>query len=126
MKSVYLLTGQPGTGKTTLIKNLLAGSSINAGGFYTEEIRIEGTRQGFRINTLDGHAGLLAHTEISGPYRVSKYGIDNNALEDIGVSAIKKAAQNKDLIVIDEIGKMELFSESFKNIVLELIDNDKI
>jgi len=51
MKQVYLLTGKPGTGKTSLIKQAVAGMRGKAGGFYTEEIRSEGVRQGFRLVT---------------------------------------------------------------------------
>jgi nucleoside-triphosphatase len=51
MKQVYLLTGKPGTGKTSLIKQAVAGMGSKAGGFYTEEIRSEGVRLGFRLVT---------------------------------------------------------------------------
>ena len=84
MAAVYLLTGSPGTGKTTLIRQAIAKSKVNAGGFYTEELRSNRIRQGFKIVTLDGQEAVLAHIEISSPYRVSKYGVDVEALEDIG------------------------------------------
>jgi len=125
MKQVYLLTGQPGTGKTSLIKQALAGIKGKAGGFYTEEIRTQGIRQGFRLVTLDGQSAILAHIDIHSPYRVSKYGVDIDSLDRIGVSAIRKAAEQCDLVVIDEIGKMELFSAKFREAVLEIIDRGK-
>ena len=49
MQRVYLLTGRPGTGKTSIIKQAVAGMKGKAGGFYTEEIRSQGVRQGFRL-----------------------------------------------------------------------------
>ncbi len=125
MKRVYLLTGKPGTGKTSLIKQAIAGLEDKAGGFYTEEIRSQGVRQGFRLVTLDGGSAILAHIDIHSPYRVSKYGVDINSLDDVGVSALQRAAQQHDLVVIDEIGKMELFSEEFRNSVSEIIDSGK-
>jgi nucleoside-triphosphatase len=125
MASVYLLTGSPGTGKTTVIKQAIAGSEIKAGGFYTEEIRSGGTRQGFRIVTLDGQDAILAHVDNPSPYRVSKYGVDIGNLDNIGVSAIERAIAESDLIVIDEIGKMELFSPRFREAVLKAIDSGK-
>ncbi len=125
MKRVYLLTGKPGTGKTSLIKQAIAGLEDKAGGFYTEEIRSQGVRQGFRLVTLDGRSAILAHIDIHSPYRVSKYGVDINSLDEVGVSALQRAAQQHDLVIIDEIGKMELFSEEFRNSVSEIIDSGK-
>lgn len=125
MANVYLLTGSPGTGKTTIVREAIARAKVNAGGFYTEEIRSGGVRQGFRIITLDGQNAILAHIDISSPYRVSKYGVNIENLDKVGVAAIHQAIEKSDLIVIDEIGKMELFSPRFKEAVLKAIDSDK-
>lgn len=125
MKKVLLLTGRPGTGKTALIKEAIAKTKIRAGGFYTEEIRTGGVRQGFRIITLDGRNAILAHVNISSPYQVSKYKVDTNSLNRVGVSAIHQALKECDLIVIDEIGKMELLSPQFKEAVWQAMDSGK-
>jgi len=125
MASVYLLTGSPGTGKTTVIRKAVAGTEIKAGGFYTEEIRSGGIRQGFRIVTIDGHDAILAHVDNPSRHRVSKYGVDIANLEDIGVDAIERAVTESDLIVIDEIGKMELFSPRFRAAALKAINSGK-
>lgn len=125
MKKVYLLTGQPGTGKTTLIREAVARLKIKTGGFYTEEIRSGGVRQGFKIMTLDGQSAFLAHINVASPYRVSKYGVDIESLNKVGVPAILKAIDECDLIVIDEIGKMELFSPKFREAVLKAISSGK-
>ncbi|OGN95061.1 MAG: hypothetical protein A2Z75_02740 [Chloroflexi bacterium RBG_13_50_10] len=125
MASVYLLTGSPGTGKTTAIRQAIARSKAKAGGFYTEEIRSGGDRQGFRIVTLDEQNAILAHVDFSSRYKVSKYGVDVLNLENVGVAAINKAIEDSELIVIDEIGKMELFSPGFRQAVLKAIDSGK-
>ncbi len=125
MKQVYLLTGRPGTGKTSLIKQAMAGMKDRAGGFYTEEIRSHGVRQGFRLVTLDGQSTILAHVDIRSPYRVSKYGVDTGSLDRVGVVALRQAAEECDLVIIDEIGKMELFSVDFRKTVLQIIDSGK-
>jgi len=125
MASAYLLTGRPGTGKTTLIRQVIAGRDIKAGGFYTEEIRSGGIRQGFRIVTLDGQEAVLSHIDTPGRCRVGKYGVDINNLETIGVTAVLQAIEKSDLIVIDEIGKMELFSDRFREAVLWAISSGK-
>ena len=125
MKQVYLLTGIPGTGKTSLIKQAVAEMGGRAGGFYTEEIRNRQTREGFRLVTLDGQDIVLAHVNIRSRYRVSKYGVDVQNLDNVGVAAINRAVAESDLIVIDEIGKMELFSPRFREAVLKAIDSGK-
>ena len=125
MKQVYLLTGRPGTGKTSLIKQVVAQMKGEAGGFYTEEIRIQGKREGFRLVTLDGEEVILAHVNIHSPYRVSKYGVDIDGLERVGVPALLKAAQQYDLVVVDEIGKMELFSAKFREVISQMINSGK-
>ena len=125
MKPVYLLTGRPGTGKTSLIKQAIAELKGKAGGFYTEEIRSQGVRQGFRLVTLDGQTAVLAHINSHGSHRVSKYGVDIDTLDEVGVSALEQAARDCDLVVIDEIGKMELFSAKFREAVLRLLQSEK-
>jgi nucleoside-triphosphatase len=125
MANVYLLTGSPGTGKTTVIKQAIVKTKIKAGGFYTEEVRSSGIRQGFRIITLNGQDAILAHVETSSRYRVSKYGVDISNLDNVGTAAIHRAIEESDLIVIDEIGKMELFSPLFREAVLKAIASNK-
>lgn len=125
MKRALLLTGQPGTGKTALIKEALARTKVNGGGFYTEEIRTGGIRQGFKIVTLDGHEAILAHIHVSSPYQVSKYRVDTDVLDRVGVSALRMAIRESELIVIDEIGKMELFSTQFREAVTQALNSGK-
>ena len=123
MYQVYLLTGRPGTGKTSLIKQVVTEFGGEAGGFYTEEIRSQGTRLGFKLVTLDGQEAVLAHVNIHGRFRVSKYGVDVESLDRVGVAALHQAARQCDLVVVDEIGKMELFSANFQEAVLAIIDS---
>ncbi len=125
MGKTILLTGRPRVGKTTIIKDVVKMLPGRAGGFYTEEMRERGRRQGFRIVTLDGQEGVLAHVGIKSRMRVSKYGVNLADLEGIGVAAIQEAIAQKDYVVIDEIGKMELFSQAFKDAVWEAVHSDK-
>jgi len=120
-----LLTGKPGTGKTSLIKQAVAQFRGKAGGFYTEEIRSQGTRLGFKLVTLDGQEATLAHVDFSSRYRVSKYGVDVDSLDRVGVSALRRAVEQCDLVIVDEIGKMELFSAGFRETVREIMESGK-
>ena len=125
MKRVLLLTGKPSTGKTTIIKEAIARTGIKAGGFYTEEIRSSGMRQGFKIVTLNGEEAPLAHIKIHSPYQVSKYKVDIDSLDKVGVAALQQALEESNLIVVDEIGKMELWSPRFKEILLRSLGSGK-
>ena len=122
-----LLTGPPSVGKTTIIKKI-AGLVDDAKGFYTEEIRSRGKRVGFRLKTLNGREGILAHIDIKSRFRVGKYGVNIEDLEDIGVRAIEDGLQDEEcrVIILDEIGKMELFSRRFKDIVIEALNSEKL
>ena len=123
MKRACLLTGEPGCGKTTIIKEVLAKSNRSAGGFYTEEIRSKEVRQGFKIVTLDGKSAILAHIDIRSPCHVSKYGVDVESMDKLAVPTIEDAVGSKDIVIIDEIGKMELFSHCFKEAVSEALQS---
>jgi len=125
MKRAYLLCGEPGSGKTTIIKEVLARAGRSAGGFYTEEIRTGGVRQGFRIVTLDGKSAILAHSAVSSPHKVGKYGVDIHSMDNIAIPAVKEAIRSYNIVVIDEIGKMEMFAPSFKEAVIEALQSGK-
>jgi nucleoside-triphosphatase len=125
VKQAYLLSGAPGAGKTTLIRQAIATIKERVGGFYTDEIRSQGVRQGFEIITLDGSSAILAHVDIRSPCRVSKYGVDTDNLDKVGVAALRRAIKECDIVVIDEIGKMELFSPAFREAVLEALESGK-
>lgn len=125
MGRMILLAGRPGVGKTTVIKQVVDMLGGEAGGFYTEEIRQGGRRLGFRIITLEGEEGVLAHVDIKGAPRVSKYGVNLKDLEKVGVAALKRAIEERRYVVIDEIGKMELYSQEFRRAVVGALESEK-
>lgn len=124
--ALILVTGRPGCGKTTLVRRALEALDSPAGGFYTRELRAGGRRTGFEIVTLDGRATTLASVDVEGPHRVGRYGVDVEALERVGVPAVEAAVERGGLVVIDEIGKMELRSGRFQRAVLEAVRRHRL
>ena len=120
MGKTLLLTGHPGIGKTTIIRNVIAQVGNKAGGFYTEEIVGPGGRKGFRLITLDGKETVMAHVDLRSPktLTVGRYGVDVKALERVGIAALRRAMQEKKLVIVDEIGTMELYSRAFCDAVM--------
>jgi nucleoside-triphosphatase len=114
---------RPGAGKTTAFRRLaelLRDSGVPVAGFTTEELRERGRRVGFAVESLDGERATLAHRSLSGPPRVGRYGVDLEAFERVALPSLRAPA--KGVVLIDELGKMELASERFRAAVEELLD----
>ncbi|MCX7981626.1 MAG: NTPase [Syntrophales bacterium] len=118
------LTGLPGCGKTTIIKNVIEkiGPHLPISGFFTSEIRTEHTRVGFSITTTDGKEGILAHINFKSKYKVGRYGVDLAGFERIVLPCL--LGKSSSLYVIDEIGKMECLSLPFCTAVRELLSRE--
>jgi nucleoside-triphosphatase len=125
-KPKILITGPPGCGKTTLIKKVAEKIDAPICGFYTNEIRHAEKRIGFEIETFNepSRKGILSHIEIESPYRVGKYGVDVRAFEQIAIPELENAINQKTTVIIDEIGKMELFSTRFRELLGLIFQSD--
>ncbi|OGS19169.1 MAG: hypothetical protein A2219_07485 [Elusimicrobia bacterium RIFOXYA2_FULL_50_26] len=119
------IAGKHGVGKTTLIREVVMPFRERAGGFYTEEIRDSNGLRGFRIKTFDGREGILAHKGMKSAVKLNKYGIDPVVLDTVGVAAVCAALREKDVVVIDEIGSIDIVSDSFRAVLMEVIRSPK-
>jgi nucleoside-triphosphatase len=121
-----LITGAPGVGKTTLIRRLVSAlDQRNCTGFYTAEIREGNARKGFELVGLDGQKALLAHVEIDSPFRVGRYGVDVEGFDRF-LAAIGFAHTDADVVIVDEIGKMEMFSTKFIQLLDTAFTSDRL
>src|SRR2546429_5643746 len=111
------ITGLPGAGKTyCLLKviEMLEGDGLKVGGMITEPIVKRNRREGFYVmDWASKEKRVFASREIESKTMVGRYGVDISALEEVGVHALQSATANADVIVIDEVGKMEGESPNF-------------
>ena len=114
----FLITGNPGIGKTTLIMQFAKyyEQRCKINGFYTREIRQSGVRIGFGITTFQGTEKILAHVNFDSQYRIGRYGVSLSNLND-AIQIIESRTDPPDIWIIDEIGKMESYSSKFKNFI---------
>ncbi|XP_010266192.1 PREDICTED: cancer-related nucleoside-triphosphatase homolog isoform X2 [Nelumbo nucifera] len=129
----FLVTGPPGVGKTTLVMRVLerirtTNPNLKVQGFYTREVRQGTERVGFEVVTLDGRKGPLASTTNSSPEslrwpNVGKYRVDVASFELLALPELQ-IKEDTDLFIIDEVGKMELYSSSFFPAVLKVLESN--
>lgn len=121
-KNIFV-TGPPRCGKSTLMEKLIARIEKPTIGFFTRQITENGQRVGFSVTTLDGKEGVLAHVNMKGRFRVGKYTVNLLDIDQIAVPSMLPSTPD-DVVVVDEVGKMECFSPIFKQVLMKLLDSD--
>ena len=118
-----LIVGRPGVGKTTLVQRLaesLRGCPVD--GFVTEECREHEQRVGFWLSPLDGRQVLLAHRRLESGVRVGPYRVNTQVLEQVAVPVIRRGVEHALILLLDELGRMELVSTAFEAAVQQAFD----
>ncbi|MBC7128860.1 MAG: NTPase [Thermoplasmatales archaeon] len=124
------ITGAPRVGKTEGLIRIMERlkDKYTFGGMITKEIEENGERVGFKIiDLMTKEERIFAHVDIDSSYRVGKYKINLKALDEFGIPAIERAIKDDriDIVVVDEVGKMELESKKFREAIKEVLDCEK-
>jgi nucleoside-triphosphatase len=118
-----LLTSPPGCGKTTVIRRLIERlADLRLRGFYTQELREQGQRVGFEAVGLLGQRAILAHVRSRSKLRVGRYGVEPEQLRPLVEAELGTPAEAVDVVVVGEIGKMELLCPAFVEAMPRLLD----
>lgn len=119
-----LLTGPPGCGKTTVVRRVVDQlTDVQLAGFYTQELLQGGKRIGFEAIGLTGRTAPLASVTSKSRLRVGKYGVELPRFENLLRTELE-TPEDVDLYVVDEIGKMECFSDLFVDTMWQILDGD--
>ncbi|MDK2384337.1 MAG: nucleoside-triphosphatase [Candidatus Korarchaeota archaeon] len=125
----YIIRGKPGSGKSTaimIVKERLENLGVRVGGIRTPEVRSGGRRIGFEVeNLLTGERSLFASVSYRDGPKISKYGVRIDLFEKVAIPALENSMRECDLVLVDEIGKMELFSDRFVEVVRKLWGSDR-
>ena len=122
-----LLTGHPGVGKTTLVKKIIERfSHLALTGFFTEEVRDKGSRVAFRAVALNGSSAIFAHRDFhtEPEFRVGRYGVKTEVLETLVRAHLDPYRKAADLLIVDEIARMEVLSSSIKQALEAALDSE--
>ncbi len=118
------LTGRPGIGKTTVVKKFLEVYEGNVIGLLTPEIRKNNKRIGFALKLIPSDEEFIfASVEKISSVKFGKYYLNLENLEKV-LNKIENSLETCELVVIDEIGKMEMFSQRFKTFVKTILESD--
>jgi nucleoside-triphosphatase len=119
------LFGAPGAGKTTVVEGLacrLRAAGVAVGGFVTRELRDGDRRYGFACRDIaGGRTAVIAHTGWDAGPRVGRYRVDVAAFESVALAALETAT-GEGVVVVDEVGSMELLSPAFVRSLWRLLE----
>lgn len=131
MSTNLLVTGPPRSGKTTVLQRVrerLEAEGYRTGGIACPELRSDddGDRVGFEVvDLISGDSRVLAHVDRADGPTVGKYRVNVEGVDAICEAAFERADTGADVLIVDEIAPMEVYSEAFVREVRRGLDADR-
>lgn len=120
-----LLSGQSNVGKTTLVKKVIEHMNLEQSGFLTQRMLDQnGKNQGFQVSNFKGKSEVVAHkSRIESDLVVGNGNkVDIEVVDNFCVNEIEKTfGNNQCILIIDEIGPMQAFSQRFIDIIKKIL-----
>jgi len=135
MSNNIFLTGDIGAGKSTIIERIVKNSGLDIGGFLVE---MKGKKNNwnsffllpasyFKDKNLDKFKNSLKSSEDD---IIAKKGdnfimINKEVFDNYGLELLSNYRE-KDIIIMDELGRFELKAKKFQNKVFEILKSEKL
>jgi nucleoside-triphosphatase THEP1 len=112
-QKVLIITGKIGQGKSTFLSEIVQQwktKEINVGGFIAKAIFIDGARKGYNLINIETNEiiQLARDSGNMGMQRAGKYYFFDEGLAEGKKILSPESSAKKDLVIVDEIGFMEL------------------
>ncbi|WP_028989372.1 nucleoside-triphosphatase [Thermithiobacillus tepidarius DSM 3134] len=126
MPKKFLITG-PDKGKIrTLLDRVIQGAGLPVAGIrgvpFSDPEVPHGPHVGYRLRDIaSGEEAVVASMFFDGPPVVDKYGVDVAAIDRI-VGLCRRQPLESRLVIIDEIGPIELSSDQFAVWIVEVLE----
>jgi nucleoside-triphosphatase len=124
---VYIISGTQGSGKTGFAKklvNMLTAADIPVSGFYAEGFWFEGQRSGFDIVEINGTSRQCLCNTVAekGDETFRRFSFKQKGLK-LGRKLLKNALGQKQVVIVDEVGGMELQGKGWADAIRQLLTN---
>ena len=122
----FYITGEKGRGKSFLIRQLMEKWDGGIQGFLTLPYTICERRKGFYLHSLQELEEIENDLPISVQYGENVCFSVPETFERLGCAALKQALESEDMVVMDELGKLEHQAFGFQQAVEKVLDSENL